>query len=212
MKDFFNDRVSKEDLDKIFKSSLERELFISEYPFIKSDDNMDYYVHFIDSNIFNRKYLLQEHAIEMSIAVSVFKSLYLDAIKKILFSRRNDWIKLLALDWIFNFRDLIPEDEYVNINNQYLSGKANELIRVQAILNLIMFSPNYCNFLSLYQLLSLSEDPASFYRVVNSLDAITLPIEEIRDVRISLLNLFEKKIFLNDALEKQFIAIFSING
>jgi len=86
---FSENKVSIEELKIIFKSNIDRTIFIVDYPYFHSDGNADFYNDFINENILSTRYKLQEDAIELSIAIHYFRMTYLEIISKIVYSRRG---------------------------------------------------------------------------------------------------------------------------
>jgi len=113
MIDYFENKVSADELVEVFNSNVNRELFIAGYPYLLNDGNLKFYKRFIDENIHNYKFRLQEDAIDLSINIHYFKVGFLEAIIKILRSRRSYWVKLASLDWLFNFSQLINKEDFL---------------------------------------------------------------------------------------------------
>jgi len=166
MTDYLERKVSKEELQVIFKRNIDRSIFIADYPYFNNDGNRDFYVDFICKNINNSKYKLQEDAIELSITIHNFNLMYLDTIGKIVYSRRGWWIKLLCLDWLYNFTDDIPLQTFYELNG-YLTKSNNERLKIQGILNLLLLDKNNKLIKKLLILLHKSDDHIVFYRLIN---------------------------------------------
>jgi hypothetical protein len=166
MEEYLEHRVSKEELQAIFKSDIDRSIFITDYPYFEDDKSTDFYIDFINENIVNSKYKIQEDAIELSIAIHYFKMTYLDVISSIIYSRRGWWIKLLCLDWLANFFDDVPSQTFFELN-KYLTKSNNERLKIQGMLNLLLLNKNPKLVEKLLILLKKSNDHVLFYRVVN---------------------------------------------
>jgi len=171
MVQYFKNKVTKEELNKLFKNNTNKDIFISEYPFFGSDDNTAFYIDFINDNILNNSVKLKEQAIELSIAVGIFKPSYINAIKEIVYSRRGAWIKLTCLDWLFNFFNRIPEDVYLEMNN-YLAQSNNELLKIQSLININLADNHESIFNELIDFCQKCKDSAVFYRLVRALSIL----------------------------------------
>lgn len=171
--EYLSKKIKYNELPKIFKRSLDRELFISEYCHFGLDGNNKFYKDFVETYIYNNRSKLQIDAIELSISINYYKKEHLHVIENIIFSKRNEWIKLLCADWIFNFRKMIPSDKSLVINRHLFQSTTNELIQIQSLLNLLDNSEG--NVVeSLKQYFNRIEDVASYYRVINVLKSETL--------------------------------------
>ena len=166
MEEYLEHRVSKEELQVIFKSNIDRSIFITDYPYFEDDGNTDFYIDFVNENIVNSKYKIQEDAIELSIVIHNFKMAYLDVISYIIYSRRGWWIKLLCLDWLINFFDDVPSQTFLELN-EYLTKSNNKRLKIQGMLNLLLLNRNAKLVTKLLRLLSKSNDHVLFYRVVS---------------------------------------------
>ena len=161
------EKVSKKELDKIFKNSTDRSTFISTYPYLGTDNNNKYYKDFINANISNKKYKLQEDAIELSLCANIFNLAYVDIIDKIIHSRRTPWIKLLCLDWLNFFFDKIPLHLYNDLN--LIAKKHNhEFLKLQGMLNLMVFNPDKTLIEEALETVKASMNNTLYYRFIHS--------------------------------------------
>lgn len=169
MMKYLDSKVSKEELMVIFKSNIDRGIFISEYPYFGFDENGEFYTNFIEQNINSSKSRLQIDAIELSIATCNFKTSYLDVIEEIIYSGRGWWIKLACLDWLSTFFKEIPEKTFFELNQHSIKSK-NEFLQVQSLINLLLLNVDPRLIKMLFKLLSDSKYPAVFYRLLNNFD------------------------------------------
>ncbi|MDP9080832.1 MAG: hypothetical protein M3O71_25725 [Bacteroidota bacterium] len=170
MINYLEHKVSKNELITIFKRNLDRSIFIGEYPYFGSDGNEVFYEAFIESNILKHKFKVQEDAIELSVRLNIYKVLFLREIKKIVYSRRQGIINLVCLDWLFYFFQDIPKDEFIEINEHVSKHSTSDLLKVQSVLNILLFKPDIQLIKNLISYFTESDDPSVFYRLINSLD------------------------------------------
>jgi hypothetical protein len=176
-------KVSEEALVEIFKSHIDRNIFISEYPYFGMDGNDSFYKEFIDKYIASTKYKAQEDAIELSIAAKTFRSDYFDVIKSIIYSRRNDEIKLSCCDWLFCFFKHLSQNTFLEINEYLLEKTKDEFVKVQCMLNLFLLNNNYPIIENLSPYLNETNYPSIFYRVINGLNSISLSEKISKEIR-----------------------------
>jgi hypothetical protein len=170
MKNYDKGILSIDQVIKVFNDSDKRSRFIWLYEFFHVDGLQDFYTQFVEDNLDNSKRKLQEDAIELSIKIKIFKPKYLKVICNIIHSRRNKWIKILALDWLFNFSEEISRNYFADINLHALRFSNNSgLLRAQSIVNLFLVIDSTMVHEELNLLLTTSNDPAIFYRIVNAL-------------------------------------------
>ena len=163
------DKISKRELEKTFKNYDKRATFIFNYPHFGADGNDAYYIDFIDTNITNRKYKLQEDAIELSLATNNFNLKYLDTVSKIIYSRRTIWIKLLCLDWLNYFILNVPREIYADLN-RFANKSDDEMLKLQSILNLVQLTPNRELLEESLEILKRTSVPTLFYRYLNCIN------------------------------------------
>lgn len=200
------DRILLHELPSIFKSNLKRSMFISDYPFFDSDGNKDFYIDFIDNNISTRKYKIQEDAIELSIRIEVFKDQYLSVVNEIIHSRRNNWIKLLALDWLFIFYKEISNDVFIDLNEYSWKSVQDDLIKIQCVLNLLLQEITDEYYERLIQILVNSKDSAVFYRLLNSTPEIPLFFKSNSDRPAEVLSIIETNIYLSISQKDELVS------
>jgi len=162
------EKVSKNELVRIFKDYSKRSTFISEYPHFGNDNNDDFYVDFINTYITGKKYKMQEDAIELSLTTDHFDMMYLDVVSKIIHSGRTSWIKLLCLDWLNYFVLDIPAEEYTNLN-YFAKRSSDEFLKLQSILNLIQLNPKPELLEESFEILKNTTSPALYYRYLNNI-------------------------------------------
>lgn len=158
-------------LEKVFKTHTDRSLFISEYKHFGEDGNEDFYTSFINKSINEARSKRQEDAIELSIALHYYRDSYVSAITQIIKSRRCEWMKLLCLDWLFNFYKEVPKKVFIDLNDWIISKANTDILKLQAVINLILADQNFDigkRYLS--DLLCSTSDHALFYRVINVLN------------------------------------------
>ncbi|PWG82121.1 hypothetical protein [Pararcticibacter amylolyticus] len=181
-------KASRKQLKMIFNKNIARSIFISIYPHFGIDGNEQFYIDFIDSNIFRSKFKAQEDALELSIKINTFKNEYINAVRQIIYSRRPPWMKLLALDWLFNFFQNIQRDVFFEINKYSKeNNRQNILLQVQSYLNLLLLGDGDEIIDDLLKALSLSDDPAVFYRVLYGLNRTYLLVEETSGYILSII-------------------------
>jgi hypothetical protein len=209
MIDYLEQKVSNNALNKIFRKNIDRSIFIGEYPYFTSDGNDLFYEEFIEHSILKHGFKVQEDAIELSIRLNIFKVPFLVEIKKILYSRRQELIKLVCLDWLFYFFREIPENEFIEINEYMYRHSKHDLLIVQSILNMLLCKPNSQLISDLTFCFAESNDPAVFYRLINNLDSNQLAKEFtsetmaiIKEIVISKLTISKKQ--KNEIFKKLF--------
>lgn len=188
MKNNIEHKFSSAELESIFNKNIDRSIFISSYPHFGDDGNEYFYINFIDSNIFRNKFKAQEDALELSIKIKIFKKEYLSVVRQIIYSRRSAWMKLLALDWLFNFYSDIPRDVFFEINNYTAKSGQDILVQVQSLLNLLLIEECNGKIYDLLITLSCSKDAAAFYRVLYGLKRTYLSDEKINGSILSIIN------------------------
>jgi len=166
--EYLHHKVSNENLLLIFKDSEERSIFIHTYPYFGDDNNNEFYQAFINANILSKNAKKQEDAIELSLVTAYFKPLYLEVIAFIIYSRKTFWIKLLCLDWLFEFSGMIPGETYRSLNI-HASKANNELLKLQSLANLLLSGQSEDLTKQLSKLLTHSKNPAVFYRLAHGL-------------------------------------------
>jgi|GEM_PF-6732351 len=166
---YLKHKISKDELIKIFKNNIDRNIFIGEYQNFKNDDNDIFYQDFIDLNLSKHGRKIQEDAIELSMAVNIYEESYLNEIKKILHSRRQGIIKLVCLDWLFFFYQRIPKKDFIDLNEYVLKHMEYDLLKIQAVLNILLFKYTDQLISVLITCFNHSNDPAIFYRLNNAL-------------------------------------------
>ncbi|MEO6522666.1 MAG: hypothetical protein ABIN91_13365 [Mucilaginibacter sp.] len=200
--------VSKLDLPKLFKNSFNRSLFIAEYLHFGNDDNADFYIQYIDENIDSRKIKAQEDALELSIASGIFKPLYFEIVKKIINSKRSDWIKLLCVDWLFSFYNHLKKTDFIEINEYLLKTNTSELIKTQSILNLLLYKNNEQLILTLlFERIHLAKDSTVYYRLVNGLNSTYLTDKVSKKIKQDINRLIETSSHLTDNQKNELILV-----
>lgn len=164
--------ITELQLEKIFKTHSRRSFFLSDYEYFGTDDNENFYANFINKSIDETRSKRQEDAIELSIILRYYEEKYLNAISHIIKSRRTDWIKLLSLDWLFNFYKEVPRDKFIDLNHRIINKSNSEILKVQVIMNLILAKKRFKieEEITLLSLLSKTSDHALYYRILNVLD------------------------------------------
>jgi len=162
------EKVSKNELERIFKDYYKRSTFISEYPHFGNDNNDDFYLDFINAYITSKKYKMQEDAIELSLATNHFDMMYLDVVSKIIHSGRASWIKLLCLDWLNYFVLNIPAEEYTNLN-YFAKMNSDDFLKLQSILNLVQLNPKPELLEESFEILKDTNSPTLYYRYLNAI-------------------------------------------
>lgn len=190
--------MDKSQLNKTFKSHLDRSLFISSYEKFGKDNYNDFYIDFIDTSITVNNSRVQEDALELSIALHVYKSEYLEIVSQIIKSRRSAWIKLLCLDWLFNFYLETPPSVFIELNYAVLKTANLEVIRIQGLINLILREQALDNFKSeLTIIFSNTCDSAVYHRMIIASDNIAFCnfVPQLKSIMLSALLINDK---LND--------------
>lgn len=203
MMEYLKHVVSKEQLSVIFKCSIDRSLFISGYPHFGTDGNNDFYVDFIDTNISKSKFKVQEDSIELSIVTNTFKPRYLDTIRQIIYSRRNEWIKLLCMDWLFVFFSFIPPEVFIEVNEYALKNNKYELVRIQSLLNSYLQNKNIDLIKRLMLDIKDSKHPTAFYRFVNGLNCIDK--ENLKMLKVDVLDVIKKNSALSASQKTELV-------
>lgn len=203
--DYFEDKVSPLEVTKIFNSNIDRELFISEYQHLQGDENLDFYKNFIDQNIHSYRFRLQEDAIDLSINLDYFKVSFFKSIKEIIHSRRNNWIKLACLDWLFNFSQLINKADYLEINRYALKKSTDELLQVQCILNLLLIEIQTDVIENLLNVLQTATLPATFYRFINGFEKLNIDKEINQRLIISVISLVKSNKLVSESQKNELI-------
>jgi hypothetical protein len=194
MEDYSEHRCSKEQLHAIFENDTDRSIFINNYAYFFDDENSEFYLAFINENITSLKYKNQEDALELSIAIHYFELTHLDVVRNIIYSNRLWWIKLLCLDWLVNFADEIPLQTFFELNER-ITGSTNELLKIQSMLNILLFKTDNQLIKSILKLVKKSKEHIVFYRFASykRLDKV-FTIEQIRQV----LGIIETTVALSD--------------
>lgn len=173
MIDYSQQKISEQELIRIFEDNNARSIFINDYDFFGLDENDSFYLQFINENISNKKSKLQEDAIELSIAADIFNETYFNIIRKVVFSRRTYWIKLLCLDWLNVFADRIPKSDFLKINER-AAKENNDLLRLQANINILSLFYEAGIIENIIDLLCQTRNSAVFYRFINHLNTFDI--------------------------------------
>lgn len=195
---YIENKVSEEELYGIFKSSIDRNIFISEYSYFGMDGNDVFYKEFIDKYIYSSKRKFQEDAIELSIATGTFKIQYLDVIKAIIYSKRNDGIKLTCCDWLSYFFKDLPKSTFLEINEYLLKRTEYDLTKVQCMLNLFLLNNNYPIIENLSLYLKEVKYATVFYRIINGLNFINLTEKISVEIKNGIVNLIDINTILSE--------------
>lgn len=180
----FGKQVSANVISKILSNPFERMFFLKEYEFFDRDGNARQYNDYALSVIKNsRDVVAVSDAIILSTKTHQFSKSVFKQIRIMLYSRRNYIVKLACLDFLLAFKEEIPKRYFFQINNRILSHSRNNLLRIQATLNLISIDANFSS--KLIALLYVANSPTEFYRVINGLqcDDIRLDAEEIERLK-----------------------------
>ncbi|WPU99717.1 hypothetical protein SNE26_27265 [Mucilaginibacter sp. cycad4] len=186
--------ISTAELICIFDNALDRSAFIWDYQGFKTDGNNEFYIAFIGKYIDGSKSEALEDAIELSIALDYFKLPHLHVIEKHLLSNLDDDAKLLCLDWLRYFFKHIPKNDFERLNRHALQHNKSDLLKVQAILNLLMVKNDEQLITVLKKVIAKTLLPAVFYRVINMFD---IELEDIKElVRMDIKVIIENSIVL----------------
>ena len=188
MINYLEHKVSKDDIIKIFKKNIDRNIFIGNYLFFGSDENDNFYKELIERNISKHGFKIQEDMIELSILLKFFNQSFLNEIRKIIYSRRKGLIKLVCLDWLYCFYQDISEAEFISINEYILMNSTYDLLKVQSILNILLLRSDNKLIDDLIMCFTETSDSAVFYRFINGLDTRQLSAkfanETLNDVKM----------------------------
>lgn len=105
----------------------------------------------------------------MSIILGLYQEHYLETIERILKSRRIEDIKLTCLDWLSQFHHNISKQRYDEINSLMAAPAKTELLRLQALLNLLYVNRFPTIATSILSLFKTTDNPRLFYRLINNL-------------------------------------------
>ncbi len=196
MTPFVEGNISREELTRLFKRPGDRGRFIWYYKNFGIDGNDEFYLNFINDHINSNLTRAREDAMELTMALSVFKSDHLNVITQIIHSSRNMDLKLLCLDWLFNFFESVPQADFEALNLYALHKCKGELLSVQAILNLLLLKNDEQLVNKLKTCISQTAIPSVCYRVFNKLeDAIFDNMPEI--TKKAILDTIQKSTALN---------------
>jgi len=175
--------INSKQLSKIFKSSIDRSLFISGYKHFGRDGNDDFYKNFVEMHIYKNKSKAQEDCIELEIALKYYNYKHLSIIKNIILSRRSNWLKLLCLDWAFNFHQSIPPTEFLEINDYIVQNNDVQLLIIQAILNIFLINVSTSLFSILKSSMQNARFGAQYYRIIAFIENNNLEKKVSNDIR-----------------------------
>jgi len=175
--------INSKQLSKIFKSSIDRSLFIFGYEHFGRDGNDDFYKNFVEMHIYKNKSKAQEDCIELAIALKYYNYKHLLIIKNIILSRRSDWLKLLCLDWAFNFHQSIPPTEFLEINDDIVQNNDVQLLIIQAILNIFLIHVSTSLFSILKSSMQNVRFGAPYYRIIAFIENNILEKKVSDDIR-----------------------------
>lgn len=180
--DNLDEILNIEALSKLFKNSLDRSIFISEYMCFGNDGNDVFYEDFIEKHIYNNRSKAQEDSIELTISLNYYNENHFSIIKAIIYSRRSEWLKLLCLDWIFNFKKNLPLSEFEIVNHYILNRSNEELVRTQALLNLLLVEQNIEIFSKLRDNITDAKYGTIYYRILNFLKSKSVNQKVINEI------------------------------
>jgi len=92
-------------------------------------------------------------------------------------------LKLLCLDWAFNFHQSIPPTEFLEINDDIVQNNDGQLLIIQAILNIFLIHVSTSLFGILKSSMQNVHFGAPFYRIIAFIENNNLEKKVSNDIR-----------------------------
>lgn len=199
--------LGREAVTQILSNSVDRIYFLRDYKFFGRDNNSDQYTRYVLTIIKSERNLdIVSDALLLAIKVGRFSESLLTQVRVILRSRRHYLVKLGCLDFLFAFKNRISRTSFYQLNEEIRKKSKNNLLVIQATLNLMSLNVDLVD--DLFTTLKKSQSPTEFYRVVNGFGQIGFRLSQERITKFT--EILESKSFaakVNEELRQRFFVM-----
>jgi len=143
--------------------------FIENYTFFKTDGHTKIYKDFIDKTDIGKKNDRISEAIELAENIDYCSKKLISLIRRVLFSRKNFFLKLTSLDYQLSQSHKINGTTYIMLNNKHNHSK-NEFLKLQSNINLLVTENSDKSQKHIIKVLKKAPYPNIFYRFFNAIE------------------------------------------